>query len=90
MVKKNINTLLVTCAMTVPKTSAHVKSCHEQTKWMQFLFEDSDLLEKQNTVWDKTSADTKKEFDSKPVYQKFFLKAEIKSYCDEVVYFYDK
>ena len=54
--------------MTVPKTSAHVKSCHEQTKWMQFLFEDSDLLEKQNTVWNKTSADTKKEFDSKPVY----------------------
>ena len=88
--KKNINTLLVTCAMTVPKTSAHVKSCNEQTKWMQFLFEDSDLLEKQNTVWNKTSADTKKEFDSKPVYNKFFLKAEIKSYCDEVAYFHDK
>ena len=34
MVKKTINTLLVTCVMTGPKTSTYVKSCDEQTKWM--------------------------------------------------------
>ena len=27
----------------LPKTSAYVKSCDGQTKWMYFLFEDDDL-----------------------------------------------
>ena len=30
----------------LPKTSAYVKSYDEQTKWMYFLTEDDDLLEK--------------------------------------------
>ena len=47
-----------------PKTSAYVKSYDEQTKWMYFLIKDDDLLEKYNTIWDKVSADVKKEFDS--------------------------
>ena len=33
-----------------PKTSAYVKSYDEQTKWMYFLNEDDDLLEKWNTI----------------------------------------
>ena len=37
---------------------------------MYFLIEDDDLLEKYNTIWDKVSADIKKEFDSEPVYNK--------------------
>ena len=37
---------------------------------MYVLIEDDDVLEKYNTIWDKASADTKKEFDSKPVYNK--------------------
>ena len=57
---------------------------------MYFLIEDDDLLEKCNTIWDKVSADIKKEFDSKPVYNLEFLKTEIKSYGDEVSGFYDK
>ena len=40
------------------------------TKWMYFLIEDDDLLEKYNAIWDKFSADIKKEFDSEPVYNK--------------------
>ena len=47
----------------LPKTSAYVKSCDGQTKWMYFLIEDDDLSEKYNTIWDKVSADIKKEFD---------------------------
>ena len=35
---------------------------------MYFLIEDDALLEKYNTIWDKVSADIKKEFDSEPVY----------------------
>ena len=57
---------------------------------MYFLIEDDDLLKEHNTVWGKVSADSKKEFDSKPVYNKEFLKTKIKSHGDEVTDFYDK
>ena len=48
----------------LPKTSAYVKGYGGQTKWMYFLIEDDDLLEKYNTIWDKVSADIKKEIHS--------------------------
>ena len=54
------------------KTSAYVKSYDGQTKRMYFFIEDDDFLKKINTVWDKVSADIKKEFDSEPVYNNFF------------------
>ena len=57
---------------------------------MYFLNEDDDLLEKCNTICDKVSADIKKEFDSKFVYNKNCLKSKIKSHGNEVTYFYDK
>ena len=57
---------------------------------MYFLIEDSELLKKHNTIWGKASADIKKEFDSRPVYNKEFLKAKIKSHGDGVTYVYDK
>ena len=72
------------------KMSAYVKSCDGQTKWMYFLIGDDDLLEKYNTIWDKVIAHIKKEFDSKPVYNKNFLKTKIKSYGDKVTDFYNK
>ena len=74
----------------LPKTSAYVKSYDRQTKWMYFLIENDDLLEKYNTIWDKVSADIKKEFDSEPVYNKRFLKTKIKSHGNEVTDFYHK
>ena len=41
--------------------------------------------------WKKRkSADIKKEFDSKPVFDKKYSKTKIKSYDDEVTYFCDK
>ena len=57
-----------------------------QIKYMYFLIEDDDLLEKYNIVWDKVSADVKKELDREDVHNKIFLK----SYGDEVTDFYDK
>ena len=50
----------------------YVKSYDGLTKWMYFLIKVDDLLEKYNTIWDKVSAGIKKEFDSKPVYNKNF------------------
>ena len=44
----------------LPKTSAYAESYDGQTKWMYFLIEDDDLLEKYNTIWDIVSIDIKK------------------------------
>ena len=43
--------------MILPKTSAYVKIYDEQTKWMYFLIENDDLLEKYNVIWNKLRAD---------------------------------
>ena len=48
--------------ITLPKTSTCVKSYDGQTKWMYFLIEDDDLLEKYNTIWDKITLDIKKNY----------------------------
>ena len=56
----------------LPKRSAYAKSYDGQTKWMYFLIEDDDLLEKYNTIWDKVSANVKKEFASDLFYNKEF------------------
>ena len=57
----------------LPTTSAYVKSYDAKTKWVYFLVEDDDLLEKYNTICDKVSPNIKKEFDSEPVYNKDFF-----------------
>ena len=41
----------------LPKTSAYLKRFDGHTKWLYFLIEDDDLLEKYNAIWDKVSAD---------------------------------
>ena len=53
---------------------------------MGVLFEDDDLLEKYNTIWNKVSADITKECGSEPACNKEFLKTKIKSHGDEVFY----
>ena len=57
---------------------------------MYFLIEYNDLLKIYNTIWDKVSADIKKELDSEPIYNKEFLKTKVKSHGDEVKDFYHK
>ena len=74
----------------LPKTSAYVTSLNGETKFICVLNEDHDLLEKYNTIWDKVSADIKREFDSKPFYNKKILKTKTTFYYDEVTDFYDK
>ena len=44
----------------LPKTSSYVKSYDRQTKWMYFLAEDDDLLEKYITIWNKACVAVKK------------------------------
>ena len=57
---------------------------------MYFLFEDDYLLRKYITIWDKVSADIKKEFENEPVYNKKTLKTKIKFYGNKVTDFYNK
>ena len=67
MVKRTINTLMVTCIMVIK-----LRHCYDgQTKWMHFLIKDDDSLEKYNITWIKP--DIMKEF----VYNKNYLKTKI-------------
>ena len=50
----------------------------------------NDLLEKCNYIWDKVSADIKKEFASNVGYNKKILKFRMKSHGDEVTDSCDK
>ena len=45
---------------------------------MYFLIENDDSLEKYDTIWDKVCANIKKEFDSRPVYNKIFFENQNK------------
>ena len=74
----------------LPKTSAYVKSYDGQTKWIYFLIEDDDLLKKYNTIWDKVTADIRKEFNSKHAYKNKFLKPKVKYHGDKVTDFHGK
>ena len=53
-----------------------------------FLIKDDDLLEKFNTI--KVSADIRKGFDGKPVYNENNLKTKIGSQGNEVTNSFDK
>ena len=57
---------------------------------MYFLIEDELLLQEYHAILDKVDADIKKEFGSKPVYNKKFLKTKTEYHGDEVTDFHDK
>ena len=70
--KKTINTMLITRVVILKLRVMRVMMV--KLNWYNLWL---------NTTWDKVSADTKKEFNSKPVHNKNFLKTTIKSYCDD-------
>ena len=73
----------------LPKTSAYIKRYDGKTKWIYFLINNDDLLEKYNTVWDKVNADVRKNLIVNLSIITFFENL-IKSYGIEVRDFYDK
>ena len=73
----------------LPKTNAYVKSYDSETKWMHFFIEDDELLKRYNDIWNDVSNSVEKEFDSKLIYNKRYLKTKIKSYGDEATDFHD-
>ena len=71
---------MVACTILIKSRTAYVKIYDGQTKWMCFFIEDDDSLEKYNTIYDKVSAAIKNEFDSESVYNKNYLKTNLKSH----------
>lgn len=66
----SISTSLATCVMIIvsrhimiPKASVSIKPYDGNTKWIYFVIEVGDLLEKYKTILYKVSANIKKEFD---------------------------
>ena len=66
----SISTLLATCVMIIvsrhimiPKTSVSITPYDGNTKWIYFVIEVGDLLEKYKTILYKVSANIEKEFD---------------------------
>ena len=71
--------------------SAYVKRYDSgATKWMCFLIENGQLIEKYNDIWNKTSNSIKTEFHSKSVYNKKPLKTKINTYGNKAKDFHDK
>ena len=48
-----------------------------------FFIEDNELLEKNNSIWNKVNNIIKKELDCEPIYNKNFLKTKTRSYGNE-------
>ena len=74
----------------LPKTNAYVKGYDGQTRWMGFLIEVDDILEKHNSVWNKASADINKQIWWRACLQLKIFENQIKSNGDKAIDFYDK
>ena len=49
----------------------------DETKYMSFLLKVDELLEKHNEIWGKVMDSLKRDFNSKTVYNKNYLKGKI-------------
>ena len=63
--------------------SAYIRNTDEN-KYMCFLIKENKLLKKYNLIWYKVRNTIKKGFDSKPVNDKKYLKANINSYAGKI------
>ena len=75
--------------LMLPKINTYLKSYDWQTKLTYFLIDDDDLLKKYNTIGIQFGANVEKQFDSKHVCDKDFLKTKIKFHGDEATDFCD-
>ena len=57
----------------------------DETKYLYFLIKDDELLEKYLEIWEKPKNSLNKEFDSEPVYNEKYLKANMESYNGSVL-----
>ena len=77
---------IIPLCIKLPQINAFVKYFDKNTNCMNLLVPDEGLLRKYNSIWDKINNLFKNEFDSKPVQNAKYIKAEISSHN---VNFYD-
>ena len=58
----------------------YVKYFDKNSKHMNFLVNDEEILDKYNKIWNKINNWFKKKFDSEPVYNDKYIKAKINLY----------
>ena len=56
----------------------------DESKYIYFLIKDDELLEKYNEIWQKVRNSIKKGFDSDPVYNEKYVKAQIKCHDEKI------
>ena len=71
----------------LPNMTAYRKD-FVKAKCMSFLIKNENLLEKYNLIWKKVSNIIKKEFDSKPVYNKKYLKTKRNLIMQDTTHFF--
>ena len=55
-----------------------------ETEYISFLIKNDKLFKKYNKIWKKVKPSIEKEFDSEPLCNEKYLKAEIKSYNGKI------
>ena len=66
-----------------PKISWYTKY-FDETKYMNFLIKDRELLEAYNMMWERVSKLIKTRFESEPLYNEEYLKTNTKSYDGKI------
>ena len=57
--------------------NAYVKYFNKNSKYMNLLVNDKEILEKYNEIWNKIKNLFQKDFDNGPVYNDKYIKAEV-------------
>ena len=64
--------------------NAYAKYFDKNSKYINLLVNNKEILEKYNKIWNKIKSLFKKEFNSEPVYNDKYIKIKIKIYNDKV------
>ena len=64
--------------------NAYAKYFDQNSKYMNLLVNDKEILKKYNDIRNKIKSQIKKEFNSEPVYFDIYFKTKIKVYNDKV------
>ena len=68
--------------------NAYVKYFDKNSKYMNLLVNDEEVLEKYNEIWNKTKNLFGKKFDSEPVYNDKYIKVKMNSYNTNIFKYY--
>ena len=74
------NALQSPLCIKLPQMNVYAKYFDKNSRCMNLLVHDKELLQKYNDIWDKIEGFFEKKFDSDPVHNDKYIKAKINSY----------